>query len=157
MDILFLFLCSLIAVCGLYLLVMNGYWFYRSDSAQGEVLGFQGRKYLGRFMPVVRYVDRDEIAVKAPVKDTDHLGFMLSRAQEGEVIPVRYDKNNAKLVRISGLGSFILGVILQVPLIFILISMYGDDIAKTQFSFLAVILLVIGGGWVLLRLIREVY
>ena len=157
MGMVLVFLYALFSVGGLYFLSTTGIWYYKSVATRAEILGFQKKKDKGRALPVVSFKDRDDVAVKAGIRSIDHVGFLISGADKDREIPIRYHKENPKIAKISGLFSFIIGGVLQVPLVTFLVNQYGDGGAQIQLSFLFTLLVIFGGAWLFLRLIRLSY
>lgn len=157
MELAFLFIFAVLSVCGLYIAGLSAFWYIRSAPATGEVIGFQKKKKFGRALPVVTFQDQDDVAVKAGALRLDHVGYIISGAEEGNEIPIRYKKDNPKIVRISGLLYFIVGGAMQVPLLTYLVQAYGGAVMETRFGFILTVMVVLGVSWVVLRLVRVNY
>ena len=157
MYLLAFFIFSLMAVAGCYLIGMAAYWRFFSYPVTGEVIGFQSKKKKGHPLPLVAFEDQDGNALKGRVERSDHVGFLIFGAHEGDIVPMRYHKHHVKRVQINGFLNFILGGAFMVPLVFFLLFQYASVFAQSQFMFALVFFAVFGGGWLVLRCIRENY
>lgn len=157
MELVGVFVFVVLSVYGLYYAGLSGWWYVHSLPARAKVIGFHKRKSMGRAMPIVTFHDRDEIAVKAAIEATDHVGYMMSGAQEENLIPIRYAKDNPKKAKISGMFSFIVGGIMQVPLISTLVQSTDNWVIQEQYAFFMTVVAILGAAWVVLRFIRLNY
>lgn len=157
MDMVFVFVFALFCVAGLYFIGAALYWRVVTFPVRGEIAGFQEKRSKLRRLPIVKFHDRDENAIKAHVQSIDHFGYIISGAYEGDVIPLRHHKKNAKRVRMSGYFTTVIGLLLQIPMILFLAGTYMQSFAQSQIAFLIVFLLILGLAWIMLRWIRVNY
>ena len=144
-------LSAICALAGALLLYDFCLWHFTGTVTAGTIERFENGK------PVVSFIAADGQKVTERVERVTNIGYFLANVQPGEIFNVSYREGMTTQVRVHGQLYLIAGMLLLMPLLGALAREFSREWLGVQVSFAAIMLLVMLGGWVLLKLVRRNY
>jgi hypothetical protein len=144
-------LSAICALAGAWLLFDFCLWHFTGTVTAGTVESFENRK------PVVSFIAADGQKVTQRAERVTNIGYFLANVQPGEIFNVSYREGMTTQVRVHGQLYLVAGALLFMPLLGALAREFGRQWLGTQVSFIAIMMGVMVGGWVLLKLVRRNY
>lgn len=144
-------LSAICALAGAWLLFDFCLWHFTGTVTAGTIERFENGK------PVVSFIAADGQKVTERVERVTNIGYFLANVQPGEIFNVSYREGMTTQVRVHGQLYLIAGMLLLMPLLGALAREFSREWLGVQVSFAAIMLLVMLGGWVLLKLVRRNY
>ncbi|MGB4056746.1 MAG: DUF3592 domain-containing protein [Alphaproteobacteria bacterium] len=149
--IVFLGVAVLCALVGAWLLFDFLLWFLTGYIVSARIEAFE------KGWPVLAYETSEGKAMRARAGRITHMGYYLGHPQEGDVFNVIYRKKEPGQVRVYGYLYPVAGLILFIPFVAYLAAEFSKVWMATQVSFIVVFMVMILGGWLLLKLLRASY
>ena len=144
-------LSAICALAGAWLLFDFCLWHFTGTVTAGTIERFENGK------PVVSFIAADGQKVTERVERVTNIGYFLANVQPGEIFNVSYREGMTTQVRVHGQLYLSAGMLLLMPLLGALAREFSREWLGVQVSFAAIMLLVMLGGWVLLKLVRRNY
>ena len=151
MEIL-LFLTSVLALAGAWLVVDFFLWFFTGHVTPARVDGFE------EGMPVLSFEIQNGKKGRARASAITHIGYRLAKPQEGDIFNIIYRETGAEMVvRVHGFLYLIAGLLAFMPLLAVLAMKFSKGWMMSQLSFLTILIVIVLGGWIGLKAIRRNY
>ncbi len=142
-----------LALAGLGLIILFMLSRLGQSVEEYEVIGFQKKKFLGRYLPIIERVDSDGEKFRVEVKRIDQLSYLLSPAIERQIIPVAGAGTNSASV--PGYLKLVAGSVLLLPGF----GAIGLTMEKAYFTgqvmYITLLVGMLLGGWIALKLIQR--
>jgi hypothetical protein len=157
MAMVFLVFSGLVAVAGAFLLGDFLYWAVRGRVVRARITGWQDRKNKGLFLPRVIFKNENGEIVEGAPSRIDQFLYFLNRPGEGALTTLIHLRDDIKQVRIYGYINVVAGGALFLPLPVALGIERGAPLVLGQAAYVAILAVIILGGWALMKLIQRYY
>lgn len=142
-----------LALAGLALIILFMLTQFGQSVEEHEIVGFQKKKFIGRFLPIIEHENADGEMQKVEIKQIDQISYLLSPAIERQVIPVAGIDGKAPTV--PGYLKLVTGMLLLLPG-FASIGLTMDKVYFTgQVMYIILLIGMLLGGWIALKLIQR--
>lgn len=139
------------ALAGVWLVFDFCLWHFTGTITAGTVESFENGK------PVVSFEMPDGQKVTKRAERITNTGYFLANVQKGEIFNVSYREGLTTQVRVHGQLYLVAGVLLFMPLLGALAKEFSRTWLAGQVSFATAMVVIMVGGWILMKLVRRNY
>jgi hypothetical protein len=155
MEYIFIIIAFLCAAAAVYLVADFVIW-RRDGHVTGAVItGFTKARNKGFFLPLVVFEKSDGGQQEARALRIDRFSYVLGRPGLQQVTTVIYRPRDPSKVRVYGYINIVAALFLSIPILMVAASFSGSVQAVGQVFFLLCLGIVMGGGWMVLKIIQR--